>query len=441
MNTLIDQLRGTRDTAFARMNQIVKTATTQKRATLNPIEDDEYRRLKGEVEMLDERIADLTEAEQREEGAAGARRAWGAGVQLGREARTYRRDGEHSYFADVVMAQIRGDFDARDRLGRHKIEVELETRAMSRVDGSGGEFAPPIWLLDEYAALARAGRVMADRCRSIPLPPGTDSINIPRITTGSLTAVQTGDNASVSSQDLATATVTAPVNTIAGQVDLSMQLLDQSPVAFDQIVYGDLLADYAKRLDLQVLAGTGANGQHLGILGTGSIIAVTYTDASPTVVELYAKLADAISQLASGRFLPPESWVMHPRRWAWFLASLDSSNRPLVVPQGDGPTNAAAVSTGLSEEGPVGRLHGLPVFIDGNVPTTLGGGTEDRIILVRGSDHLLFEGPLRTRALQEVLSGTLSVRIQMWAYSAFTAARYPASSAVISGTGMVAPVF
>jgi hypothetical protein len=183
----------------------------------------------------------------------------------------------------------------------------VEKRAITRVDGAGGEFVPPLWLLDEYAAAQRALRPFADEVRNIPLPAGTDSINVPRITTGSLTGVQTADNAAVTAQDLVTATVTAPVRTIAGQVDAAMQLLDQSPIAFDEIVFEDLIADYAMQLDIQLLERlrrvrpAARHPEHVGIN------AITYTDATPTVPELYPKLADALNQASNNRKRVPDA--------------------------------------------------------------------------------------------------------------------------------------
>ncbi|MGH2681021.1 MAG: helix-turn-helix domain-containing protein [Actinomycetota bacterium] len=196
--------------------------------------------------------------------------------------------------------------------------------------------------------------------------------------------------------------------------------------------------------------------RHRGSYGIVPVALMRHPVATARHIAVYASLASVvdfrsgqgparyrrISQMASQRFLPPNAIVMHPRRWAWFLAALDSQQRPLVVPVGDGLMNAAGVGLGMSEEGPVGRLHGLPVFIDANIPTNLGGGTnEDRIVLLRGEDHTLFESEIRTRVLPEVGSGTLTVRLQVYNYAAFTAGRYPTSVAVISGTGLVAPVF
>jgi hypothetical protein len=85
-------------------------------------------------------------------------------------------------------------------------------------------------------------------------------------------------------------------------------------------------------------------------------------------------------------------------------------------------------------------MHGLPVYVDANIPTNLGAGTnEDVILVLRAADLLLFESVPRLRVLQEVLSGTLAVRFQLYAYSAFMAGRYPAAISTVGGTGLVAP--
>jgi hypothetical protein len=44
---------------------------------------------------------------------------------------------------------------------------------------------------------------------------------------------------------------------------------------------------------------------------------------------------------------------------------------------------------------------------------------------------------MRTRVLQEVLSGTLQVRLQVYNYVAFMANRRPEAISVISGTGLI----
>jgi HK97 family phage major capsid protein len=208
----------------------------------------------------------------------------------------------------------------------------------------------------------------------------------------------------------------------------------------DQLIYGQLAADYERQLGTQVWNGSGASGQVLGILGTGSIGAVTYTDASPTVPETYLPLAQAVNAVHTTSFIPATAIFMHPRRWNWMTSALDASNRPLVVPVAGGPYMAIGTTTDVRAQGPVGTILGLPVYIDATIPTNLGGGTnEDRIVVGDFSQSYLMEGAVRTRVLPDVLSANLTVRFQLYRYVAFTAGARPTAVAAISGTGLVAP--
>lgn len=57
----------------------------------------------------------------------------------------------------------------------------------------------------------------------------------------------------------------------------------------------------------------------------------------------------------------------------------------------------------------------------------------------RIKDAYLYEGAIRTRALVEVLSGTLQVRLQVYNYVALIPDRYPVAYAAIDGTGLITP--
>src|SRR5581483_2415399 len=211
---------------------------------------------------------------------------------------------------------------------------------------------------------------------------------------GTAVAAQTADGANIQDTSMTTSSVSLPVRTIAGQQEIALQLLEQSPISFDEVVFMDLAADYAQKLDLQVLQGTGASGQVTGILNTSGVSTVAYTSGTPTVGGIYPKIANAAQLIASQRFLPPDSLIMHPRRWGWFVAALDSQNRPLVVPNGDNqPYNAIAVGGEDVAQGAVGSIMGLPVYLDANLPTNLGAGTnQDPILVGRFSDAYLYEG-------------------------------------------------
>ncbi|MFH8627758.1 phage major capsid protein [Streptomyces vietnamensis] len=398
-----------------------------------------------EIKDFEARIAELVEAEERDAKAAELRAKYSpagpqaTGIKVVSEPETYRKGGQASYFRDLFRAQQRGDHEAIDRLQRNDREVQ-EKRALTTTDGGVGEFVPPLWMVEDYVRLARAGRVVADQIAHETLPAGTDSINLPRLATGTSTAEQATQNSAVSNTDATSNSVSASVATIAGQQVVSQQLLDQSPINMDAILLADLAADYAVRLDTFVINNNAANKR--GLLNVSGSNAITYTDATPTVGEAYAKTGDGIQQIHTGRFMPPDKIFMHPRRWAWYTVSLDTAGRPLVVPVAQMPQNALASVGDVTSEGFVGTLQGLPVYVDPNIPTNLGAGTnEDRIIIVRSSDVILFEGSPRAEAFRETYANQLSVLLRFYNYAALHSERYPKSISVVSGTGLITPTF
>jgi HK97 family phage major capsid protein len=445
-----------RDQLVASRKAITDLAEEEARDDLLPEEDAEHRELTaqikakdGELSGLDERIKELSDEAERSskltEGAIAVKRAQSRAESV-TESRTYEKGNGKSYLQDLMRVQLNmdGDGGARERLQRHAVDVssDPEYRDLTRADGAGGYFVPPLWLMSQYVDLARAGRAYANLCNGEALPPGTDSINIPKVATGTSTGVQTADNGAVSETDLTDDFVTAPVRTIAGQQDIAIQLLDQSPISFDQVVFRDLVADYATKVDLQVISGSGSSGQVTGVRATSNIETIAYTTSTPTVAQLYSKIADAVQRVHTLRFMPPTAIVMHPRRWAYFLAAADSTGRPLVVPGAGNPQNAIATLGAVAAEQVVGQMHGLPVITDPSMPTLLGAGTnQDVIHVLRASDLLLFESGIRSRVLPEVGSGNLTVRLQVYGYLAFAAGRYPKSVVEIGGTGLVSPAF
>lgn len=437
MSSALEAVRASiADVAARRKALIESSAPSDAEARKAQVES--LRTLNDEYEELCDQAKVYEAGETRRSEAVSAASPALPQVEVKSEPLTYRKGGEHSYFRDIAQAreEAGGIRSAQDRIKRHAQEMTVEKRAnMNRTDGTGGEFVPPLWLIDEYIPLARAGRVAAELCNKKPLPTGTDSINLPKISTGSSTAEQS-DGGSLSNTDITTTSVSGAVTTEAGQQVFAMQLLDQSPINFDEVVFQDLVADLAVRVDTYVI-----NKASIGILNVSGVSAVTYTDASPTVPELYPKVGDGIQRVATNRFLPAQAILMHPTRWAWHTVALDSSNRPLVVPNPQGPQNTFAGMTDVRAQGSVGSLQGLPVYTDANIPTTLGGGTEDRIVIARFDDLYLYEGSMRTRVLFETDADTLKVRLQVWEYLAFLGGRYPKSISIISGTGLAAATF
>jgi HK97 family phage major capsid protein len=370
------------------------------------------------------------------------KRSYGSGVRS-QEPLTYRARGPHSFFKDVLFASKEGDPGAQARLARHMREMQIEGRAMDTTSSSGLGFIAPQYLQDQWARFARAGRPFADAIGAKPLPAVGVSFNVPRLTTGSAVAVQATEGAAVNDTTPVAGDIVLPVETVAGKVDMSRQLFERSDPAMDSVIGQDLAASYNQQVDSEIINGPGSGGRVKGILAATGVNAVTYTQATPTAATLYPKVADAIVRIDVGRYLPADLILMHPRRWGSLLAALDSSNRPLVVPRAPA-MNPMGVQENQRAEGVIGYLQGIDVVKDANIPITQGAGTNQDAIVVTVRDALLFfesTGGPTVRVYEEVLSGTLQVRILAFGYIAFTAERYPTATSLITGTGLITPTF
>ena len=364
-----------------------------------------------------------------------------SGVQVGAEPNpVYRRDDlEVSYFRDLFNGG-RGDEQARRRL-----VAAQETRAQTTTAGAGGEFAPPLWLIEDFVALARPGRITADLIGAQSLPAGVSSINIPKISVGSTVGVTQTQNTAITESNITTTSISSGIAEITGKQTVSLALLRQSGTSLDRIILSDLAEAYAVMLDQQVINGSAANGQLRGMITAGTT--VTYTTTQPAVVSatavnsFYMKILSAQSALAGTRYLPADTIVMHPRRWAWVLGALDSSNRPLVVPTGAG-SNQVAASGALVPQGYAGEMLGTQVYVDPNIPTNRGTGTnQDVVFVLRRGDLQLWESSVETASFDATYANQNSILYRVLGFAAFIPHRHQASVQVIDGTGLVAPTF
>ena len=360
-------------------------------------------------------------------------------VRVTKEPLTYERGNGHSVFRDLVSAKTQHDAEAEARIAQHHREMAVEMRTKpNQSAGQGGEFIAPIWMQQEWIKLPRAGRAVADSLNRKPFP-GTNSLNLPKIASGTEAAVQTPDGESVKSTDATTTSVTGAAQTIAGQQDVSMQLVDLSNPGIDEVLLDDLGRDYNQRVDILCINSSTSNAK--GLLQLSGTNSVTFTQATPTVPQLYPKVANAVQKIHTGIYRPPTVIAMHPRRWAFILAGLDTQNRPLVTPYAG--VNAVGKVQGVVSEAQVGEMQGIPVIVDANLPTNEGEGTnQDSILVYSAPDLYLFEDDVpRLRVLSEVLSGTLQVRLQIYNYVILIAGRLPKAISKIQGTGLEEPSF
>ena len=358
-------------------------------------------------------------------------------VELVKEPLTYRREAQHevSIFADLFRRDYRADSEAGERLSRHMREMY----DLTSTDSAGGYLVAPLWLQNEFVDYRRAGRVAANVIGSRALPPNTDSINLPTMDGGVTVAAQ-ADGGTVSETDATFNTVAASVKTIAGLQDVSQQLLDRGVPGIDSVIFADLQGAYNVTLDTAVL--NSAVASNLGLLQVASTNTATYTASTPTLDGLYPKIADCVQLIHTNIFRAADTIFMHPRRWAFLLASVDTASRPMIVPAANMPSNAAGTQSGVVAEGAVGSIQGIPVFVDPNIPTTVN-TNQDQILVVHRPDLYLWEdqgGPYLD-TFRDVGSGNLNVRFRLFNYYAQCHARRPKAISVLSGTGLAAPTF
>lgn len=436
----MDDLAAATATAVAESRTDLTDAEVEARKTAKAAVEAIDKQLDGDEGLLarEKELAD--EAERRDAADALADRLGNIPDQPARVTRTnepdlYNAGGEHSFIVDLYRQQVTpGMFaDAADRLGRHMAFEQAERRD-ANVANFGG-LIPPQYLVDMYAPMARAGRPFSNAIRTLPLPAQGTAWNISRITTGTTTTVQSAEGDTASETDIDETNLAIALRTISGSQDVSRQSLERGE-NIDQLVFGDLAAAYAVALN---------SANITALLATAGIIAVTYTDASPTFPEFHPKLADATQRINTNRFLPATFHLMHPRRWGWMTAQADSTGRPLVT--SIAPQNPVGVGEAAKYGQVVGTVAstGLPVVTDASVPINLGSGTnEDIVTTLRGDDILLWEengGAPRELRFEQPQGKKLVVELTAYGYSAFTAGRYPSGIATVGGTGLVTPAF
>jgi HK97 family phage major capsid protein len=444
-----DKVVERRDAVKAEMDAVLEAVASEDRTDLTVEETEKVDALVEEARSLDTKIeklkaqadADAKASEIRSSVASVATPRVG-GTTVTRESRTYSERSDSSFFKDAYNAQFKSDFTAQDRLARHMREEEIERRDVGTAQFEG--LVIPQYLIDLAAPLARAGRPFADfATNKMTLPPSGMTLNISRMTTGSSTAVQVTQNDAVSETDVDDTLLTVNVRTIAGQQDLSRQAIERG-TGIDVFVAADLIKSWHTTLDSQILNGAGTAGTIKGLRASGGN-AITFTSTAPTVGLLYPKLADAIQQIQTNSFTNPTHFIMHPRRLAFLLAAVDSTNRPLVVPAANGPMNASGVGAGPSAYGNSGyQMMGLPIITDANIGTTYGTTTnQDEIYVVNAGESHLWEQPGSPFTLRydATGAGNLTIKTVVYGYAAYTAERYPLADSIISGTGLSAPTF
>lgn len=351
-------------------------------------------------------------------------------VIVTRNEPVYRPDaGENDprFFRDVLIWSTHRDPEARERLHRHNLEQRVIT------SGAFVGAVVPQFITSLAAGPVRAGDPLLSALEHLALPPEGVTFTVPRsVTTAGTTAnAQTSENTEVSDTDPSLVDLQRSLVTVAGQVDVSREVIDRGGSVTEAYLARDLTEAINTNIDLQLLEGTGTNGQLLGLRNVTATQTVTYTDTNPTRPEFLGYLGRMPYDLHNARLQSPDTFVMHPRRFWWFMASLGGLMGSLSPPFVYDDVNAPAVA----------RYANIDIIIDANIPTTVGAGTsEDLVYCIRRADMPIHVGPVMISLDNQPLSGTWGVSVIAYRYVTWFPDRYRGTDIVMmTGTGLSSP--
>jgi hypothetical protein len=327
--------------------------------------------------------------------------------------------------------------------------MPISSRDLSNAAGYGSEFLPPLWLLEKWVSVSRSSAPLLGLADTLPLPPGCFEVNLPRWRAfapahsqwlentpepNNLSAFEPVDRGYP--EDSQTDHLTSEVVLISQYTVVSEQALDRGtgPGVMDAILVQEAAEAYAAEAERQLIYGLGTDGELQGVYGP-STFALTYTDSSPTPAEfIQSGIGAAIANIGAKRLKYPECILMAPRRAGWVFTQTDGSGNEPTTRPGTGLYPKAPFDGGDVPLGPVG---GLPVYVDGALPTTVS-GDQDLVVVGRPSDLLVLQSDPIYEVFREPYAAQLAVQIRARVYIA-AIIRYPDSFATILGTGLADP--
>ena len=343
----------------------------------------------------------------------------------------YTAGNGRSVVADL-RAQAQGDRGARVRLDASRRAIAAEGGPERRdLDESTTVATVPDWLIAESrpSAIKRAPLLTI---AAKPLRRSGLQLRLPTFDTEPAAGPQNGLNAALPTATFADDDMEAPVRTFGCQVDIALQMIDQSPLAVDRHVLPALTAAVDAAIEESLWTGDGTGGHVTGIIETTGINTESYTSTAPTLVGAIPAIETLVREVeTAGGWGGSPVLTMHPRRLSWCrqASAVEGVSLDWSPPPFDGAT--------------CGWFGGnVAVIADSAIPTTLGTGTsEDVIAAMRSLDVLdLYVSAPRVRVNEGVsVSNQLTATITVSRMVAMSAERLAGAVGILSGAGLAAP--
>jgi hypothetical protein len=117
--------------------------------------------------------------------------------------------------------------------------------------------------------------------------------------------------------------------------------------------------------------------------------------------------------VGQARKRPPDALIVAPTRWGWVSGAADTTQRLILLPTQPREREPLDPNEPPRPD-PSGTWASLDVYVSGAMPTNLGAGTnEDRVIVVRSRDLLVFESTPRFLVMEQQKADTLEVVLRL----------------------------
>lgn len=266
--------------------------------------------------------------------------------------RSEKDRGQHSFYTDHFRAQTMGDDAARRRLAEHN-----QFRAVTQSSGGAGTVLPK-WLVDEYAAIARATRVVANLVRHIPLGDDPRPINMGKQTVGvdaniTVQTTEGANNAAWGVDRFATGSDVLTPADYAVYQDVSRQFLASGTPATDVIVAQDIMGAWNASVETLLCTAIAAAATASSTLANEAAFQANTSGSAATNAVI-----DAQTAVANDKRGTADIAFMNYRRFGAFRKLSDTTGRPLMPVTRYNPQNAS----GAMGNGLVGDIEGVDTY-------------------------------------------------------------------------------
>jgi HK97 family phage major capsid protein len=270
-------------------------------------------------------------------------------------------------FANIVQALAAEQGNRRNAAayaeGQNWADKDGIAKALGSSTATGGGFIVPdqyssdiIELLRNEAVIMRAGP------KFMPLS-GTS--NVAKLTAGA-NGGYIGENANIGKEQQTFGQLRMTAKKLASLVPVSNDLIRNSSPSVTSLIRDDMVSGLAVTADAAFIRDLGTGAAPKGIRYWAASGNVTATNGT-TAANIESDLSDAMGSLQDNNSpMVRPVWLMAPRSHR-HLYKLRDANGNLIYPE-------LRQTDGGSENG---RLYGYPVFLTNNIPTNLGGSSNE----------------------------------------------------------------